>query len=180
MCLQTPSPRLIGIYLVLSVVLCLIFIHHRKLLHVKCQPLDFNSSQLRAAGISQTALEAPGLNPAGFLEQMCALCLHRAQNWPLGGSPCPPTSSEGEDLRCLQPGILLGVFGQYQEQQELSSWPSSKESACQVGVTGSIPGSGRSPEEGSGKPLQCSCLRNPTDRGAWGLRSMGWQRVGQD
>ena len=32
---------------------------------------------------------------------------------------------------------------------------------------GSIPGSGRSPGEGNGYPLQYSCLENPTDRGAW-------------
>ena len=32
---------------------------------------------------------------------------------------------------------------------------------------GSIPGSGRSPRIGHGKPLQCSCLENPMDRGAW-------------
>ena len=32
---------------------------------------------------------------------------------------------------------------------------------------GSVPGSGRSPEEGNGNPLQYSCLENPTDRGAW-------------
>ena len=32
---------------------------------------------------------------------------------------------------------------------------------------GSIPGSGRSPEEGNGNPLQYSCLQNPIDRGAW-------------
>ena len=32
----------------------------------------------------------------------------------------------------------------------------------------SIPGSGRSPEEGSGIPLQYSCLENPMNRGAWG------------
>ena len=32
---------------------------------------------------------------------------------------------------------------------------------------GSIPGSGRSPEEGNGNPLQYSCLQNPMDRGAW-------------
>ena len=30
-----------------------------------------------------------------------------------------------------------------------------------------IPGSGRSPREGHGNPLQYSCLENPTDRGAW-------------
>ena len=32
---------------------------------------------------------------------------------------------------------------------------------------GSILGSGRSPGEGNGNPLQCSCLVNPMDRGAW-------------
>ena len=32
---------------------------------------------------------------------------------------------------------------------------------------GSIPGSGRSPGEGHGNPLQYSCLENPVDRGAW-------------
>ena len=36
-----------------------------------------------------------------------------------------------------------------------------------AGDTGLIPGLGRSPEEGSGNPLQCSCLENPMDKGAW-------------
>ena len=42
-----------------------------------------------------------------------------------------------------------------------------KESACNVGDLGSIPGLGRSPGEGNGNPLQYPCLENPTDRGAW-------------
>ena len=42
-----------------------------------------------------------------------------------------------------------------------------KASACNVGDPGSIPGSGRSPGEGNGNPLQYSCLENPMDRGAW-------------
>ena len=42
-----------------------------------------------------------------------------------------------------------------------------KESACNAGDWGLIPGSGRSYGEGNGKPLQYSCLENPTDRGAW-------------
>ena len=33
--------------------------------------------------------------------------------------------------------------------------------------TGLIPGSRRSPGGGNGNPLWCSCLENPTDRGAW-------------
>ena len=36
-----------------------------------------------------------------------------------------------------------------------------------AGDPGSIPGMGRSPGEGNGDPLQCSCLENPMDRGAW-------------
>ena len=43
----------------------------------------------------------------------------------------------------------------------------SKESACNAGGPGSIPGSGRFPREGNGDPLQHSCLENPMDRGAW-------------
>ena len=42
----------------------------------------------------------------------------------------------------------------------------SKESACNAGELGSIPGLGRSPGEGKGNPLQCSCLDNSMDKGA--------------
>ena len=42
-----------------------------------------------------------------------------------------------------------------------------KASACNAGDLGSIPGSGRSPGEGNGNPLQDSCLENPMDGGAW-------------
>ena len=42
-----------------------------------------------------------------------------------------------------------------------------KESACSAGDQGLIPEFGRSPEEGNGYPLQCSCLENPAHRGAW-------------
>ena len=43
----------------------------------------------------------------------------------------------------------------------------SKESACNAGDPGLIPGSERSPGEENGDPLQYSCLEKPTDRGAW-------------
>ena len=42
-----------------------------------------------------------------------------------------------------------------------------KASACNAGDLGSTPGSGRSPGEGNGNPLQYSCLENPMDREAW-------------
>ena len=43
----------------------------------------------------------------------------------------------------------------------------AKNPPANAGDVGSIPGSGRSPEEGNGNPLQYSCLGNPMDRGAW-------------
>ena len=52
-----------------------------------------------------------------------------------------------------------------------------KESACNAGELGSIPGSGRCPGEGNGCPLKYSCLGNPMDRRSlagynpWGHKS---------
>ena len=46
-------------------------------------------------------------------------------------------------------------------------WLSGKESACNAGDASLILGSGRSPEEGNGNPLQYSCLGNTMDNGAW-------------
>ena len=43
----------------------------------------------------------------------------------------------------------------------------SPDNAGDMRDVGSIPGSGRFPGEGSGNPLQCSCLENPMDRGTW-------------
>ena len=45
---------------------------------------------------------------------------------------------------------------------------------------GSIPGSGRSPGEGHGNPLQCSCLENPMTEEPGGPQFMGSQRVEYD
>ena len=42
-----------------------------------------------------------------------------------------------------------------------------KKSTCNAGNPGSIPGLGKSPEEGNGYPLQYFCLENSMDRGAW-------------
>ena len=55
-----------------------------------------------------------------------------------------------------------------------------KESACNAGESGSVPGSGRSPGEGNGNPLQYSCLENPMDREAWRATVHGATRVEHD
>ena len=53
-----------------------------------------------------------------------------------------------------------------------------KESACNAGDLGLIPGSGRCLGEENGNPLQYSCLENPRDRGAWQAPVHGVARVG--
>ena len=53
-----------------------------------------------------------------------------------------------------------------------------KESACNAGDPGLIPGSGRSPREGNGNLLQYCCLEIPTDGGAWQATVHGVARVG--
>ena len=52
-----------------------------------------------------------------------------------------------------------------------------KNQPANAGDADSIPGSGRSPGEGNGKPLQYSCLENPMDRGAWWATVHGVSRV---
>ena len=56
----------------------------------------------------------------------------------------------------------------------------SKESACNAGDLGWIPGLGRSPGERKGYAPQYSCLENSMDRGAWQATVHGSQRVGHD
>ena len=53
----------------------------------------------------------------------------------------------------------------------------SKESACNEGDLGLIPGSGRSSGEGNGNPLQYSCLENPGTEESDRLQSMGLQDI---
>ena len=63
-----------------------------------------------------------------------------------------------------------GVFLFFCLKQLSLSFPGGsdgKASAYNVGDPRSIPGSGRSPGEGNGNPLQYSCLKNPTDRETW-------------
>ena len=57
-----------------------------------------------------------------------------------------------------------------------------KESACNAGNLGLIPGSGRSPGEGNCNPLQYFCLDSSMDREAWAgyLLSRELQRIRQD
>ena len=69
---------------------------------------------------------------------------------------------------------------EYPISHPLACFPGGSEvkaSASNAGDPGSIPGSGRSPAERNGNPLQCSCLENPMDGEGYSLRG---RRVGHD
>ena len=63
--------------------------------------------------------------------------------------------------------------------EEWKGFPGDTESACNVGEPGLIPGSGGSPGEGNGNPLQYSCLGNSLPHGQRSLAA-GSQRVRHD
>ena len=72
-------------------------------------------------------------------------------------------TSSGYTNKTFNPGFA-GGFSHY------GNFPGGSDGKASVyngGDLGSIPGSGRSPGEGNGKPLQHYCLENPMDRGAW-------------
>ena len=64
--------------------------------------------------------------------------------------------------------------------QSVKNQPVMQETACYAGDPDSIPGSGKSPGEGNGNPLQYPCLGNPMDRGAWWAIVHGVARVVHD
>ena len=68
--------------------------------------------------------------------------------------------------------VLISAISQHESAIDiytygLRRWLSGKESAYNAEDTGLIYGLGRSSEGGNDSPLQCSCLENPMDRGAW-------------
>ena len=70
-------------------------------------------------------------------------------------------------LSVAYPDLLLYTIGMFQfKLLDFPGGSDSKESTCNVGDLGSVPGLGRSPGEGNGYPLQYFCLENPMDRGA--------------
>ena len=83
-------------------------------------------------------------------------------------------SSNRSKLRCfwitepeVNPGFLLQSFWCFCCTLGFPGGSEVRASACTAGDLGSIPGSGRSRGEGNGNPLQCACLENPMDGGAW-------------
>ena len=72
-------------------------------------------------------------------------------------------------------GEIGHLFNEEEKEACFPGGSAVKNLHANAGDTGSIPGSGRSPEEGNGNPLPCYCLGNTMEREAW-LQSMGSQK----
>ena len=86
------------------------------------------------------------------------------------GGPYSPSIAE-IPFCCPSPSLWESVLGRHIPGEGFPGGVRGKEPACQCRRrkrdAGLIPGSGRSPAEGNGNWLQCSCLGNPMDRGTW-------------
>ena len=90
------------------------------------------------------------------------------------GSPQAQVGAPWWSLRRLRicsssPGLSQLLLGPpfLEIRDSLVSQNRGKAPACHAGDQGSIPGSGKSTEEGNGNPFQCSCLKISMDRGDW-------------
>ena len=137
---------------------------HAKLLQLcltRCNPMDFSLPGSSVHGIFQTRILEWVVMPSSRVSSLprdrarvSYVYLHR----------------QVDSLPLVPPGKYLDILVlrcEYVLLQSFCGSSDSKESACNAGELGSIPGSGRSPEEGNSFPLQYSCLENPVDRGAW-------------
>ena len=84
--------------------------------------------------------------------------------------PLRPCITKSSPALC---SLLYQLLSNLPEKLDFCGGSDSKESACSAGDLGSIPGSGRSPGEEKGNPLQYSCVGNPMDRGAWRATAHG-------
>ena len=98
-----------------------------------------------------------GIFQAKTLEWV-AISFSRGSSWPRDRS----------QVSCIGRWVFCSCFLPLVPPGKGFPWSSvGKESACSAGDLGSILGLGRSPGEENGNPLQCLCLENPMDRGAW-------------
>ena len=109
--------------------------------------------------LSHPLLLLPSIFPSiRVFSNESALCIRLPKYWSFSFSNSP--SNEYSGLISLTPGCSV-----------------VKNPPANAGDAGSIPGSGRSPGEGNGNPLQYPCLGNPMDRGVeLGLQVMESQK----
>ena len=91
-----------------------------------------------------------------------SFCLEKVWGvFPGGYSSSQPDRATGRSFLELHNKYWVFILGGFPCGSEVKNRPADAEDV------GSIPGSGKSPGEGNGNPLQSSCLKNSMNRGAW-------------
>ena len=107
--------------------------------------------------------------PIPVTQGVCELALHEAPRCLQAETVCwSPEGLVAQGTPCfIRVIIVINNTGAPVSSAFTFCFSGGSESAHNAGDPGSIPGSGRSPGEGSGNPLQFFCLENPMDEGAW-------------
>ena len=137
------------------------------------------SSSLWPHGLQHPRLSCPSLSPNMSLHKLTSIELVMLINHLIVSPPSPFAFdlSQHQGLfqwvgfshqvaKALELQLKLQSF-QFKVEMGFPGGSDGKESACNAGDLGSIPGLGRSPREGNDNPLQYTCLENPRDREAW-------------
>ena len=127
----------------------------------------------KSKGKGGLARESRGGGWGKRLVGMLKCLLHLVREMGVACLPCAQKDGMSEAAT----GPFVQIRKAYPFSSSFPGGSDGKESACNAGDPGSIPGLGRSPGEGNGNPLQYSCLENPTDRGAWRATVQGLTRV---
>ena len=115
-----------------------------------------------AAMPSSRGSSTQGLNP----------CLLQVLHWQAGSLALAPAGKPHVGRSFIYKIMMICIIVQ-SCTADFPGGSDGKASGYNVGDLGSIPGSGRSPGEANGNPLQYSCLENPMDGGGWGAAVHG-------
>ena len=121
---------------------------------------DAQKGFLSSKGLSPEELGGlpPAVLPAvGQVLTVTLAFVLSSDSWAPSSPPCPPV--------VFLPMLVVSVSDRSHMKDTGGS--DGKEPACYAGDPGSVSGSGRSPGEGNGNPLQYSCLEHLMNRGAW-------------
>ena len=143
-------------------------------------PISLSSSSAHPLGVQLCWLCGGPFSPLSVCaywslcpraREQCPRTQKEGGGWAL---PFPPAPLGGVRALCLPPA-LSGCTCPFMSPPATHCSSVGKESACSAGDPGLTPGSGRSPGEENGNPLQYSCLENLMDRAACWAQSMGLQ-----
>ena len=113
----------------------------------------------RLSGLQSSPIASHWILPGRLIIPL--LLMRQLETWSF--SDLPKVIQLVSGIRARSQLLPLDIFSPYSALRAFQGCLSSKESTCNTGDLGSIPGSGRSPGGGHGDPLQYSCLENAMD-----------------